>query len=749
MPEESQIPVDSLRRQSTAQVVQGIIQFLRVVRHRKNIVIVSLVITLLLGALYYCTATPYYQASASVNIMQTGSDMRKTELSSDSGLMPTYKRLLTSEVVLKIAAEKLAPEDRIDLKDVAPHQWADALRYNLTADIIRNTRIIDVSYRSKSPHAAAAVVRAVVNAYLDDMNSTHQNTALEIKDIFENQLTKINQRLAEKKSLLGQLKLKHRYIDYENSQKLSAEKTTVLELNTARIEAQKKRLAIQSMLHSLEDAIRNGDDLQQYILSLEGAVGRAYLLATLGIGDADARGRMELEREVLRDRAERRTMIEFYGRRHPQVMEINDRIRLTEGYLADYHNRVKRELAKLRQSDLEPLLVNMVQQKLNEAWNHEKALTVSFQQAEQVALEIDSAKQELTDLLAKVHDLKLEKETITNRIADIVISKEHGTIRAKVTDEPKVPTRPVSPKLSLITLLCLVFGTSLGMGIIYIMDIIDDHFRSPDEMRTYLDTTILAMVRQLHPSTSQGFDAIQIHSLPDAIESEAFRTLRTTLAFSGRQTSRIVVSSAEPGDGKTTVLVNLATANAQAGLKTLLIDADLRCPGLTALLDMKRQQGLSDLLRYDEIDVDAERLVVSTPIEHLDVLPAGLRRSNPSELLASPAMEELLVWAEARYDQILIDCPPALAASDCSIVGQLVDGAILVVQPTKNRRQIVVRAAEAFTSVNVELLGVVINRVDDGESTGYYGYGSAYGYGHVDEEAPTQATELVAPRKAG
>ncbi len=756
MPEESQNPTEQSRRQSATHVIHGIIQFLRIVRHRKTVVIACLAVTSLFGALYFATATRYYQSVASLMVMQTGADVRKADLTSQDsrpgGLMPTYQRLISSDAVLEMAANSLAPGDRIDLQGVPRHKWADALRENLNATIGRRTSVLEVSYRSKKPSAAAAVVRAVVKSYLDFMRDTHQSTAGKIEVIFQNEKKSIQQRLDETVDLLSKAKHKYRHMDLGPDSE-RPEVTRAIRLNKARVEMEEQRITLLSTLNSLETAIRNDEDLQQHILSLEGTVGRTYLLAYLGIGDVGASSRVALEREMLEDRAERRTMIEFYGRRHPLVMEIDDRIRLTEGYLANYHNRVKRQLAELRENELGPLLVNMVRQKLAEAWNRERAFDESYQKAEQAVLSIDAARQELTELQRKVSDLRHEKDTIVSRIADIKLSEQHGTIRATLIDEPKTPTRPVSPKLSLVVLLCLVSGTGIGAGIIYIMDVVDDRFRSPEELRTHLDTPILAMVRQLHPPASEGIDAIQIHALPDAVESEAFRTLRTTLAFSGKQASRIVVSSAEPGDGKTTVLVNLGVANAHAGKKTLLIDADLRRPGLTTLLDMKRRQGLSDILRSeDDVDADVQRLIVSTPIERLDVLPAGLRRSNPAELLASPAMEELLAWAEARYDQILVDCPPALAASDCSIVGQLVDGAMLVVQPTKNRRHVVMRAVEVLTSVDIELLGVVINRVDEGASAGYYGYGTGYGYGYGEgdedsEETSPQQDELIVPRK--
>ena len=214
-------------------------------------------------------------------------------------------------------------------------------------------------------------------------------------------------------------------------------------------------------------------------------------------------------------------------------------------------------------------------------------------------------------------------------------------------------------------------------------------------------------------------------------ESEAFRTLRTTLAFSQENVGRITVTSSEPGDGKTTVLANLGVAYAQVGKRTLLIDGDLRRPGLTSRFGLRAQSGLSDILRsHESIGQMCLERIRPSGIDKLDVLPCGPRPSDPSELLSHERFSELLGWAETLYDQILVDSPPILAASDVAIMGRLVDGVIVVVQPHKNHRRRVLRAVENLVSLGVPVVGVVVNAVESETKAGYYGYGGDYGYGY-------------------
>jgi capsular exopolysaccharide synthesis family protein len=265
---------------------------------------------------------------------------------------------------------------------------------------------------------------------------------------------------------------------------------------------------------------------------------------------------------------------------------------------------------------------------------------------------------------------------------------------------------------------------------------LDDRFRSPEELQEQLRVPVLAMIRQLSLPQTAGLEAIQVHVAPESVESEAFRTLRTTLAFSGQDMERIAVTSTEPGDGKTTVIANLAVSYAHAGKRTLLIDCDLRRPGLTKLFELRGSGGVSEILRSTEdiAALCAER-VLATGVEGLDIIPCGPKPSNPAELLSGTRLSDLLAWAETHYDQILVDCPPILAASDAAIVGRLTDSLILVVQPEKNHRRLVLRAVNGLAAIGVHIGGVVANRVSTEKNSGYYGYGGyGYGYGYGDTE---------------
>ncbi|RMG02032.1 MAG: tyrosine-protein kinase family protein, partial [Planctomycetota bacterium] len=259
-------------------------------------------------------------------------------------------------------------------------------------------------------------------------------------------------------------------------------------------------------------------------------------------------------------------------------------------------------------------------------------------------------------------------------------------------------------------------------------------FRSIEEMQLQLRTPVMAVIRRMKPREFLGPKSLQVVAEPDSPESEGFRTLRTALALSESDADTIVVSSTEPGDGKSTVAANLAAAFAQAGKKTLLIDGDLRRPGLTAMLGYRGESGLSRALQSNEdIEEAAVKTIRSTGIENLDLLPAGPRALHPAELLSGSRLAELLAWVENVYDQVVIDSPPVLAAGDTAILGRLADGVLLVVQPEKNRRRVILRAAEYLTVLKIRLVGLVVNRTAKERVPGYDAYDTAYDYHGRDE----------------
>ncbi|MFD0682145.1 MULTISPECIES: CpsD/CapB family tyrosine-protein kinase [unclassified Paenibacillus] len=218
----------------------------------------------------------------------------------------------------------------------------------------------------------------------------------------------------------------------------------------------------------------------------------------------------------------------------------------------------------------------------------------------------------------------------------------------------------------------------------------------------------------LRPTTKS--DIMQIN--PESPIFEAYRTLRINIEFSAfdRVVKTITITSANPGEGKTSTAVNLAVAYAQAGKKVMLVDADLRKPALHHAFNSDNSRGLTNFLANQ---IDIHEIIRDTPIENLSLILSGHIPPNPSELLASPRMHTLLAELKENYDIVLFDTSPALTLTDAKVMAAISDGVLLVVEYGKVKRDVAKKLRDDLIHVKANLLGVVLNKLNSKDAAAY------------------------------
>lgn len=731
---------------STMHLVHAAMQFAAAVRRRWRVAASVLVAAALLGALYYATAERIYSAKAELLILQTGenslSPTIEVQSSRDNSLMPTFVNLISSAKVLQGALKRLAPEDiAVDLAPDAPDKWVKQLQMRLTASAVYKTNIITVAYESKDPATAVRVVNAVVDSYLEFMRETHQGTATEIVQTLNKEKDDLSARLSEKEQQLQDLSRSLGALDSGGSggQLLHPLVERAKTFNAALIEAQKERVELAASLAALQAAIRNGEDLRQYLNTMSDAVGREMLLQGLGFNPQDATARAEAERRILEDQVALNALREHLGDNHPRVQQLMQRIAANQLYLQGFQQRLRDRLSAIEAAELGPTLLALMRQRLAECVERENSLAQQYEIARAEAGQLAGGLAQMEMLKNDIAGLRELYGGLVKRLTNIELSRD---LRASLITEPVENRTPVSPSPSRTAAMVLLLGLGLGLMIVYVLDVMDDHFRSVEEIQWQLKTPVLSVVREMDVRSGGGAASIEVARDPAGAASESFRTLRTAIALHEERTERIIITSAEPGDGKSTVAANLAAAFAQSGKRTLLIDGDLRRPGLSTLLGLRGREGLSEVLRTESpVAEAAESRIYRDVIPALDVLPCGARPVNPAELLASARMSELLTWTESNYDQVIIDTPPAPLASDTIILGRMADGALLVMQPLKNTRRTLFRAIEHLRILKVPLIGLAVNRLPGEEQARYAGYSGDY-YGAEAEE--TEAVTIPA-----
>jgi capsular exopolysaccharide synthesis family protein len=235
---------------------------------------------------------------------------------------------------------------------------------------------------------------------------------------------------------------------------------------------------------------------------------------------------------------------------------------------------------------------------------------------------------------------------------------------------------------------------------------------------------------------------------PNSAVADAYRVLRTNLIFSSAPDTPgrvILVSSANPAEGKTTTLANLAVALAQNGAKVLAVDADLRRPTLYQHFGVTKIPGLTDLIVGKSA---ASQAIHSTKVEGLQLLPCGYLTPNPAELLGSPMMKQIIDALRAHYEWVLIDAPPLLAMADAPVLCPLVDGVVLVIAAESASKPAVMRAVDQVQSVGGKIVGLVLNKVNLERNSYYYSqyYGEYYRSYYAESAAKGSSVE-VAPRR--
>jgi succinoglycan biosynthesis transport protein ExoP len=325
----------------------------------------------------------------------------------------------------------------------------------------------------------------------------------------------------------------------------------------------------------------------------------------------------------------------------------------------------------------------------------------------------------------------------------------------EVAQAATVPTSPSSPKVAKNTILAAVLGLLLGLGLAFLLERLDRRIREPKDLEGIYGLPLLGVVPESAALSRSSRGKKNAGEVLPASEAEAFHLIRAHLRYFNvdRELRTLMVASAAPGDGKTTVARHLAAAAARMGSRVLLLEADLRRPTLAQQLDVSSASGVSDVLIGAATLSEATQLIDLDQASGdggggrmLDVLVAGAALPpNPGELIESHAMETLLEQAKAKYDLVVIDTPPLTAVSDAFPLLRKVDGVIIVGRVGRNRRDVAQRLHETLTGAGAPLLGVVANGFKAGRRGGY---GYDYNYSYTPEKQPPATSTDASPNGA-
>jgi exopolysaccharide transport family protein len=715
--------------------------YLRVILKRRWTVMTVFAIIVISVAIYTFTATPIYEATTRLVIERENPNVVSVEevmavdASGTDYYQTQYKiiesRTVAREVIRRLnleASEEFFPRPKDDLlsnlkravvetaaswKDAIAsllktqeEEGADALEgyepdtvlvsdfiKRITVSPIRNSRLVDVSFRAKDPLLATKIVNTLAGAYID------QN--LEIKLVAVQSAGKwLHTRIQEERekvekaeqALLGYKEQHGIVTDFSSdveqvtAQKLAQLNSQVVEAESRRVEAETRynqALALvgsPDMLDSIPEVLNN--ELIRQIKSME----------------VDLYKRMsELSKK--------------YGQKHPQMVAIESELQTLQKRKAQEIDRV----------------INSLRNEYRVALAREKSLKEALAEQKREALELNQKAIRYGVLQREADSARHMYEVLIKRFKETSLTEDMRTGNIRIIDKAEVPTVPVKPRKKLNLFMAVTLGLFAGVGLAFFFEYLDNTIKIPEDVKRHLKIPYLGPVPLFEVNGHGKLDGarpelVTVHA-PKSTASESYRGIRTSILFSSAESSPqvILVSSVGPAEGKTITTANLAITMAQYGSRVIVLDCDMRKPRMDKLLGVSRQQGMSNLL------VGSNANILRTGVPNLDVIPAGPIPPNPSEILGSARMTHLLETLRKRYTRVLIDSPPSTAVTDAVALSQAVDGIILVVRAGTTTREMAKNGVAQFGAVGAPMLGVVLNGVGVGRDSYYY-YQYSYGY---------------------
>lgn len=692
---------------------------------RRWLVLLFVVLSLGAATLYLLTATPIYEGTAKIAVEQGGQPRMLSDIAAvnqTQNYLQTQAELIRSSELLGRVA-RLPEIVSMETLRGSPSIVGE-LQARVSANVSARSDVIIISARSTSRQDASAIANSVASVYQSYVNDRRRKTASDVLRLLTDQKRATESELA--KLMAEKIAFVQRTGIASGLDRGSPTLARVQELSAEKNKLELQLKASEAALSSAKGAAADPARARFLIDNLMSRGGGSLL--------TQIRGEIRVrQRELL-------AMSSSYLPGFPELERINTLLKQLQEELAAEDKRMLEAYIATLELDYQTLKFRYdeVSKLAAEAMADFRQYNEESVKLQTIESQIRRLEGEVTGLDAQIRGLDLTQDA--DFAANITIMErapEGG------------PADPVSPKYAVTLASALVAGLLLGAATAFLRDWMDQRLRSAEEIKQVLGVPVLGAIPHILRARTPTERGQVVYLEPMSDVAESYRTVRTAVYFGvpAGSVKTLLITSPQPGDGKTTLASNLAIAMAQAGNRVMLLDADFRKPMLHKVFEITRGIGVSNVLAGDKT---LDEAVHATPIEGLSVMACGPIPSNPSEILNSQSFHELVEQLKQQHDIVVIDSPPILPVTDARILAASCDLTLMALRAEKSTRKTAVYARDVLLSVGAHLLGVVVNDVPRRHSSyGYYRDSFIYAYGYGNATRRVAATPATAQRVRG
>ena len=685
--------------------------YLKVIKKRRYTVYTFFTIVFVVVLIGTLSTTPVYKATAKVLIERVEpynfSMMYPYYPPYDPEFYETQYQLIKSKsVALKVVNMlslettyenyfKDAKKVLADTKEKTKAEiLADIITSGLVVTPVKNSKIVNVSFMSTNPDFAQVIANSVARAYVDELLEMRMSASKYSLEWMTKKAEEEKEKLEKAEKALQEYMRVNDIVTLQDKIAITPEKLS--EFNAQLIKAETRRKELESLYGK--------------VMAIGSNIKEAETIPAIA-SDPTVQS---LRNQIIKAEQNIEELSKKYGKKHPAMIRAEEELRVLEQKKEQEIKRVigtiknEYELARSNEQNLKRMLASSKAEALS--------LNEKFIQYGVLTREVETNRQ-LYDALIK-------------RIKEQSVTEEVQSVNVWIVEKAEKPKSPVKPRKALNLLLGIIVGLFGGIGMAFFFEYIDNTIKLPEDVEERLGISVLGVIPLLESKEESIIDLILKE--PKSVYAESYKTIRTSilLSFADNPPKNVLITSMSQEEGKTVTSVNLAIAFARLGHSVLLVDADLRKPSVHTIFNLNNLSGLSTYLAGATTDLE---VIFKEPLSNLTVIPSGPMPPNPSELLGSSRMHDLISNIKSRFDIIIWDSPPLMTVTDGLILSKLLDATIIVVKAGKTTYEIVSRGLKILkgrreTDVAARVIGVVINAFDikKTDKDYYYNYYTYY-----------------------